>query len=118
MQKRSRDYKSRNHSSYRNQHKTDDKNHGGDRKTPPKDSTKKPCHLHGPDSKHSFAECRANPKNQRSASNNNNNYSKRAHDNHYQDDHHHSSDNESLEAPIMSLASSEGEVSANESVTD
>jgi hypothetical protein len=113
------DYKSRDHSSYRDQHKTDNKNRGGDRKTPPtKGSTKKPCHLHGLDSKHSFAECRANPKNQRSASNNNNNYSKRAHDNHYQDDHRRSSDNESREAPIMSLASSEGKVSANESATD
>ncbi len=32
--------------------------------------------------------------------------------------HHRSSDNKSREAPIMSLASSEGEVSANESATD
>ena len=29
-----------------------------DRKTPPEGSTKKPCHLHGSGSKHSYSECR------------------------------------------------------------
>jgi len=114
------DYKSRDcHYSYRDQRKTDDKIHGGDRKIPPTEgSTKKPCHVHGPDSKHSYAECRANPRNQRSASNINN-YSKRAHDNHYQDDcHDRRSDNESREDPVMSVASNEGEVSTNASAVD
>ena len=94
------DYKSCNrHSFYRDQRKMDDKNCGGDRKTPPEGSTKKPCHVHGPDSKHSYAECRANPRNQRSSSNNNN-YSKRVHDSHYQDDHHRSSDDELRKDPV------------------
>ena len=114
-----RDYKSRNHhSSYRDQRKTDNKNRGSDRRTPPKGSTKKPCHLYGADSKDSYTECRANPKNQRSVSNNNNNYSKRAHDNHYQDDHHRGSDDESRKDPVMSVASNEGEVSMNESAAE
>jgi hypothetical protein len=112
------DYKSCDrHSFYRDQRKTDDKNRGGDRKTPTEGSTKKPCHVHGPDSKHSYAECRANPMNQRSASNNNN-YSKRAHDNHYQDERHRSSDDESRKDPVMIVASNEGEVSTNASAAD
>jgi hypothetical protein len=73
--------------------------------------------VHGPDSKHLYAECRANPRNQRSASNNNN-YSKRPHDKHYQDDRHSSSDDESREDPVMSVASNEGEVSTNASAAD
>jgi hypothetical protein len=113
-----RDYKSRDrHFFYRDQRKMDDKNRRGDRKTPPEGSTKKPCHVHGPDSKHSFSECHANPRNQRSASNNNN-YSKRVHNSHYQDDRHRSSNDESREDPVMSVASIEGEVSTNASVAD
>jgi hypothetical protein len=112
------DYKSRDrHSFYRNQRKTDNKNRGGDRKTPPEGSTKKPCHVHGPDSMHSYAECHANPRNQHIASNNNN-YSIRTHDSHYQDDCHRCSDDESHEDRVMSVASNEGEVSTNASAAD
>jgi hypothetical protein len=113
-----RNYKSRDRQSlYRNQRKTDNKNRGGDSKTPPEGSTKKPYHVHGPDSKHSYAECRANTRYQRSASNNNN-YSKRVHDSHYQDDRHRSRDDESHEDPVMSVASNEGAVSTNASAVD
>jgi hypothetical protein len=113
-----RDNKSCERPPYRDQCKTGDKNCGGNRKTPAEGSAKKPCHVHGPDSKHSYAECRTNPKNQRSTNNNNNNYGKRAHDSHYQDNCHHSSDDKSRDAPVMSLVSSEGKVSANASTAD
>jgi len=74
--------------------------------------SKKPCHVHGPESKHSYADFRTNPKNQRSASNNNNNYVKRVHeDAHFHDDRHRSSNDESREDPVMSLASNETQAS-------
>ena len=86
-----------------------------DRKAPPERSAKKPCHLHGSGSKHSYSECRENPKNR--AANNNNNYNakKHAHDAHYHDDCHHSSGEEEACESSAGPAFSEGEVSASES---
>ncbi len=61
-------------SSYRNTHQ--DYQDRQDRKAPPEDGKlKKPCHLHGGDSKHSYDKCRQNPRNQ--VRNNNNNYVKK-----------------------------------------
>ncbi len=59
------------HSSYRNPHQDCQ-----DCKAPPEDGKlKKPCHLHGSNSKHSYDECQQNPRNQ--VRNNNNNYVKK-----------------------------------------
>jgi hypothetical protein len=61
----------------------------GDCKAPSEDSKlKKPCHLHGVDSKHSYDECCQNPKNQARANNNNNCVNKCTHDVHYHDGCH------------------------------
>jgi len=86
-----------------------------ERKAPPEGSAKKPCHLHGSGSKHSYSECRENPKNR--AANNNNNYNakKHAHDAHYHDDCRHSSGEEEAYESSAGPAFSEGEVSASES---
>jgi len=48
------------------------------RKAPPEGSAKKPCHLHGSGSKHSYSECREYTKN-RAANNNYNNYNAKKH---------------------------------------
>jgi hypothetical protein len=61
--------KSRKRSTYR-ERKPDARGHG-ERKTAHKQAAKKPCHVHGPESKHLYDKCRTNPKNQRSANNNN-----------------------------------------------
>jgi hypothetical protein len=69
--------------------------------------------VHGPESKHSYDECRTNPKNQRST-NNNNNYNKRAHDAHYNDERYLSSQDESPEEHrTPGPSDDEGEVSAS-----
>ena len=87
---------------------------GGERKAPPEGSAKTACHLHGPDSKHSYSECRQNPKNRGSNNDNNNYVKKRSHDAHYHDDRRHSSgDDESHESSNPAL--SEGEESERES---
>ncbi len=65
----------------------------GNRKTAHEQVVKKPCHVHGPEAKHLYDECRTNPKNQCSA--NNNNYNKCAHDAHYNDERKHKSGNDS-----------------------
>ncbi len=88
--------------------KTDDRN-SGDRKTPHEQPTKKPCHVHGPESKHSYKECHMNRKNQRSA---NSNYSKCAHDAHDNDEHEHESGNNSFQDTLRSPEFSNGELSA------
>ena len=51
-------------------------------KTLPEGSAKKPCHLHGSGSKHSYSECRKNPKNHTANNNNYYNAKKHAHDVH------------------------------------
>jgi hypothetical protein len=86
-----------------------------DCKAPPKDGKiKKPYHLHGSNSKHSYDKCRQNPRNQ--VRNNNNNYvKKRAHDVHYHDDRRPGSEDESL-ASRTSAARSNNELSTNKSI--
>ena len=66
-------------------------------KAPP-EFTGKPCHVHGNKAKHTYEECRDNPKNCKPSSssrNNNNNNRKRSYDAHYHDACYHSSNNES-----------------------
>ena len=46
-----------------------DARNNGDRKTAQEQAAKKPGHVHGPEAKHLYEECRTNPKNQRSANN-------------------------------------------------
>jgi len=84
--------KSCEQSTYR-ERKPDAKGHGERKTTHEQAAKNKPCHVHGPESKHSYDECRTNPKNQRSA--NNNNYNKRAHNAHYNDERYLSSQDES-----------------------
>jgi hypothetical protein len=95
--------------------KPDAKGHGERKTTHEQAAKNKPCHVHGPESKHSYDECRTNPKNQRSVNNNNNNnYNKRAHDAHYNDERYLSSQEESPEEHRTPEPSDdEGEVSAN-----
>ena len=95
-------------SNYRKR-KPDNRN-SGNRKTPHKQATKKPCHVHGPESKHLYKECRTNPKKQRSA---NNNYSKRAHDAQYNNEREHKSRNDSCQDTPRSPKFSNGELSAS-----
>jgi hypothetical protein len=99
--------KSRERSTYRKR-KPDARGHG-ERKTAHKQAAKKPCHVHGPESKHSYDECRTNPKNQRSV---NNNYNKRAHDAHYNDEREQESGTDSPQETPQSPEYSDGEVSA------
>jgi hypothetical protein len=86
------------------------------RKAPPENSKfNKPCNLHGANSKHSYNECRQNPKNQARANDNNNNYiKKRAHDVHYHDGHHHTSNDKLLGSPTSPVLS-DGNLNANKS---
>ncbi len=72
--------------------KPDARGHG-ERKTAHEQAAKKPCHVHGPESKHLYDESCTNLKNQRSA--NNNYYNKRAHDAHYNDEREHESGTDS-----------------------
>jgi hypothetical protein len=68
-----------------------------ERKAPPEFSGK-PCHVHGDKAKHTYEECRNNPKNRKSASGNcNNNNRKRNHDAHYHNECYLSSQDESLD---------------------
>jgi hypothetical protein len=57
--------KSRKRATHR-ERKPDARDHGK-RKTAHEQAAKKPCHVHGPEAKHLYDECRTNPKNQRSA---------------------------------------------------
>jgi hypothetical protein len=68
-----------------------------ERKAPP-EFTGKPCHVHGDKAKHTYEECRNNPKNcnlSSSSRDNNNNNRKRSYDAHYHDARYRSSDDES-----------------------
>jgi len=65
------------------------------RKAPPEFSGK-PCHVHGDKAKHTYEECRDNPKNRKSSSGNrDNNNRKRNHDAHYHDERYLSIQDES-----------------------
>jgi hypothetical protein len=72
------------------------------------------CHLHGTHIKHSYNECRQNPKNQAPANNNNNKIKKRASDVHYHDGRHHGSNNKLL-VSCTSPALSDSKTSTNKS---
>ncbi len=98
--------KSREQSTYL-ERKPDARGHGK-RKTAHEQAAKKPCHVHGPKSKHSYDECRTNPKNQRSA---NNYYNKCAQDAHYNDERKHKSGTDSPQDTPQSPEYSNGEVS-------
>jgi len=107
------------HSANRNCERKDksDRNHRGksagrttgkdsrldNRKAPPEGSAKKPCHLHGSGSKHSYSECREN------------HAKKHNHDAHHHDDCRHSSGEEEAYESWAGLAFSEGDVSASKS---
>jgi len=102
--------KSRERSTYR-ERKPDARGHG-ERKTTHKQAAKnKPCHVHGPESKHSYDECRTNPKNQ--CSTNNNNYNKRALNAHFNDEREHKSGTDFPQDTPRSPEYSDGEVSAS-----
>ena len=100
--------KLRERSTYRKR-KPDARGHGERKMTHEQAAKNKPCHVYGPESKHSYDECRTNPKNQRSA---NNNYNKRAHDAHYNDKREHKSGTDSPQDTPRSPEYSDGEVSA------
>ena len=84
-------------------------------KAPPEGSAKKPCHLHGSNSKHSYSKCLENLQN--CAANNNNNYNakKHAHDAHHHDNCRHSSGEEEAYKSSAGPTYSNGQVSASES---
>ena len=114
--RRERDYKyDRDRRDYGDNRATNKDARGGERKASSEGSTKAACHIHGPESKHSYAECRQNPKNRSASDNNNKNYvKKRTHDAHYHDERHDSSEDVSR-AESGSPTYSDGEVSENES---
>ena len=89
--------------------KTDNRSRG-DCTTPHKGPAKKPCHVYGPDSKHLYDECGANPKNQCSASNN---YSKRTQDTHFNNNRQHESGKDSRQDTPRAPEFSDGELSAS-----
>ncbi len=89
--------------------KPDSKDYGN-RKMAHEQADKKPCHVHGPEAKHSYDKCRTNPKNQRSA---NNIYNKCAHDARYNDERKHKSGNDSHQDTPQSPESSDGEMSTS-----
>jgi hypothetical protein len=99
--------KLRKQSTYR-ERKPDTRGHG-ECKMAHEQAAKKPCHVHGPESKHSYKEFRTNPKNQRSA---NNNYNKRVHDAHYNNEREHESGTDSPQDTPRSPEYSDGEVRA------
>ena len=78
---------------------SDYKRDKSEQKDPP-EFTGKPCHVHGDKAKHTYEECRDNPKNRKSSSGNhddNNNNRKRSHDAHHHDTRYLSSQDESLD---------------------
>jgi len=93
----SRNYRDdRNHDrGYKTSCDSDYKCNKSERKAPPEFSGK-PCHVHGDKAKHTYEECRNNPKNRKSSSGNrNNNNRKHNHDAHYHDERYLSSQDES-----------------------
>ena len=80
---------------YKTSHNSDYKRDKSERKAPPEFSGE-PCHVHGNKAKHTYEECRDNPKNCKSTSGNcNNNNRKCNHDAHYHDERYLSSQDES-----------------------
>jgi hypothetical protein len=95
---RSRDYRDdRNRDrGYKPSRDRDYKRDKSERKAPPEFSGK-PCCVHGDKAKHTYEECRDNPKNRKPSSGNrdDNNNKKRHHDAHYHDKRYLSSQDES-----------------------
>jgi len=81
---------------YKKSRDSDYKRDKSERKAPP-EFTGKPCHVHGDKAKHTYEECRDNPKNRKSSSGNRNNNKnrKRSHDAHHHDERYLSSQDES-----------------------
>jgi len=86
------------------------------RKAPP-EFAGKPCHVHGDKARHTYEECRNNPKNRKSSgSNRDDNNKKRSHDAHHydHDERYLSSQDESPEEHCTpELSDDEGELSAS-----
>jgi len=94
---RSRNYcDDRNHDcSYKTSRDSDHRRNRSKLKALP-EFTGKPCHVHGDKAKHTYEECRNNPKNRKSSGSNcNNNNRKRIHDAHHHDKRYLSSQDES-----------------------
>jgi len=82
---------------YKTSRDSDHKRDKSERKAQP-EFTGKPCHVHGDKAKHTYKECRDNPKNRKSSgSNSDDNNRKRIHDAHHHDKRHLSSQDESPE---------------------
>jgi hypothetical protein len=97
---RSRDYRNdRNRDrGYKMSRDRDYKRDKSEQKAPP-EFTGKPCRVHGNKVKHTYEECRNNPKNRKpSSGNHDNNNKKRHHDAHYHDERYLSSQDESPDA--------------------
>jgi len=75
----------------------------------------KPCHIHGDKARHTYEDCRDNPKNRKSSgSNRDDNNKKRSHDVHHHDERYLSSQDESPEEHCMPEPSDdEGMLSAS-----
>ena len=89
----SRDYCDEHNRGYKPSRDRDYKRDKSERKAPPEFSGK-PCHIHGDKAKHTYEECRDNPKNRKPRSSGNrddNNNKKRHHDAHYHDERYLSS---------------------------
>jgi len=88
----------RNHDhGYKTSRDSDHKRDKSERKAPP-EFTGKPCHVHGDKSKHTYEECRNNPKNRKSSGSNcNDNNRKHSYDAHHHDERYLSSQDESLD---------------------
>ena len=84
----------------------------GDRKAPAaqKDKDFKPCHLHGPDCKHSYDECSRNPKNAKTTNKSSYYVKKRGNDTHYGDNRRYSSGDDPPTSECNTPVPSDGEV--------
>ena len=109
---RSRTY--RDDRGYKTSRDSEHKRNKSERKALP-EFTGKPCHVHGDKARHTYEDCRDNPKNRKSSgSNRDDNNKKRSHDAHYHDERYLSSQDESPEEHRTPEPSDdEGMLSAN-----
>ena len=96
-----------------------EKDSRGDCKAPSKQDDKdfRPCHVHGAESKHSYDECRNNPKNASAKDKSTNYVKKRGDDAHYVDNQRLSSGEESpseYETPMANGSKSDDDLSSND----
>jgi len=105
--------------SYKPSRDSDYKHDKFEQKAPPEFSGK-PCHVHGDKAKHSYEECRDNPKNCKPSSGNrdDNNNRKRNHDAHYHDECYLSSQDESPDDHCMPEPSDDEETKSSTSSGD